>query len=172
MAQQPSRHNKWWTVDEDKAVAEFIKKRMDVATIARMMGRTDAAIRARLFQHVSEKTIADIAHITNMTISGIIYKTASNTGEPWCTEQDSWLVRHIQKNTIMDSAIRMKRTESEIRDRLHYIARSYVKNAGFPLVCAAAGHARHSSIIDIINISYTDQFFLSFWPQRRPMPFK
>lgn len=138
MTQQPNRHNKWWTADEDKAVAEMIKKRVDVATIAQMMGRTDASIRARLLQHVTEKSVANIASILNMTIPGIIYKTASNTGEPWCIEQDSWLVRHIQKNTILDSAIRMKRTESEIRDRLQYIARSYVTNAGFPLICAAA----------------------------------
>lgn len=138
MAQQPNRHNKWWTADEDKAVAAMIKKRENVATIARMMGRTDASIRARLLQHVTEKSIADIADILNLTVPNVIYKIASNTGEPWCVEQDAWLVRHIQKNTIRDSAIRMKRTESEIRDRLHYIARSYVTNAGFPLICAAA----------------------------------
>lgn len=134
---KPERHMSRWTAEEDKQVAEFIKERADIKTIAHAMGRSDASIRARIFQHVTEANINDIAEITKMTTAGVLYKIAKNTAEPWCADQDKWLVRHIQKNSVLDTAIRMKRTQTEILDRLEYIAKSYVTEAGFPLICAA-----------------------------------
>lgn len=133
---KPERHMTRWSVYDDKTLSEFIRDRKDVKDIAAKMGRTNESIKARILQHVNEANIKHISNILNMTQSSILYKIAINTGESWCVDQDKWLVKHIQKNSILDTAIRMKRTESEIRDRLEYIAKSYVTNGGLPLVCA------------------------------------
>lgn len=134
---KPARHMSRWTVDEDKTLDVFIGQRADLNHISSTMGRTNESIKARILQHVNVQNIPNIACILNTTEASILYTIASNTGEPWCDEQDKWLMKQIQKKSVLHIAILMRRTQSEIRDRLEHIAKSYVVQNGFPLICAA-----------------------------------
>lgn len=134
---KPERHMRRWMDEEDDALVEFIRERKTVPEIAIRMGRTNESIRARMLQHVDETNIQDVALALKTTVASVMYKIAINTGEPWCADQDKWLMKHIQKNSVMNIAIRMKRTQSEIRDRLEHIGRLYVTKGGYPLICAA-----------------------------------
>lgn len=126
-----------WTDVEDDALAECIRERKNVRDIATRMGRTNESIKARILQHVDEANINDVAFILKITAASVLYKIAINTGEPWCAEQDKWLVKRVQKDSIMNIAIRMQRTQSEIHDRLEHIGKLYVTKCGYPLICAA-----------------------------------
>jgi hypothetical protein len=108
-----------------------------VKDIATRMGRTTESIKARILQHVDEENIQDIAFILKITVASVLYKIAINTGEPWCADQDKWLIKRVQKDSIMNIAISMQRTQSEIRDRLEHIGKLYVTKYGYPLICAA-----------------------------------
>ncbi len=135
--EKPERHMRRWMDEEDDALRQCISERKDVKDIATRMGRTTESIKARILQHVDEANIRDVAHILKSTEANVLYKIAINTGEAWCEEQDKWLVKRVQKDSIMNIAIRMQRTQSEIRDRLEHIGKLYVTKFGYPLICAA-----------------------------------
>lgn len=136
MTMSPARVGLRWTDEEDALLKKEINDGTDLYKIAAAHERNVDGIRSRILRHVDVTNVDKVAHMFDVTPERMVFITAFNYGEEWDKAQDDWLLRYIQRHSVRDAAIKMRRTEYEITSRLEAIAARLVREEGYPLIFA------------------------------------